>query len=250
MASAIATAAVAKDAPQDTTDRRIRLMGEALAARDRGDLLAAQKAIGELSLLSPKDPTVQRLRSEIEAQLVQMKTATEKIAAERDHSREEKPKDDDAIEVKFSESSSPAELAKIAARRVSFFSSRAFVGSEGKLVIVKFTVDGDKPRLVLIRGIGPTLKTPTFKKGFLPEPTIELIGEGDRVIKANSDWRKSGDPAFIGAMAAAAGGTPFERENKDAAIVTTLAPGSYSVRLTDLREKTGVGIVEIYQFNP
>lgn len=115
---------------------------------------------------------------------------------------------------------------------------------------VKFTVEGEKPRLVLIRGLGPTLKSPTLKKGFLPEPMIELVGEGDTVIKANSDWHKSVDPAFIAAMVTAGGGTAFERENKDAAIVTTLNPGNYSVRFSGLREKTGLGLVEIYQFNP
>jgi hypothetical protein len=243
-------AASAKDlSSKDDTDRRIHLMGDALSARDRGDLLAAQKAIAELSVLSPKDPTVQRLRAEIEAQLNSMKAATAKISAENAPPTEKKPDSEGAIEVKFSDTPTAAELAKLAARRVSFFSTRAFVGNEGKEVVVKFTVDGEKPRLILIRGLGPTLKT-ALKKGFLPEPQIELIGAGDAVIKTNSDWKSSVDPSFIEAAVSAAGGSSFDREKKDAAIVTTLTPGSYSIRLSGLREKTGIGLVEIYQFNP
>jgi hypothetical protein len=236
--------------PKDSTDRRIRLMGDALGARDRGDLLAAQKAIAELSELSPKDPTVQRLRAEIENQIASMNAATAKIATGTAPRPEEKIEPDGSIAVQFDKTPSQTELKKLAGNRVSFFATRGFVGTEGKIMRVKFTVDGEKPRLVLIRGIGPGLKTPNLKRGFLTEPLIELIDNGDAVIKANSDWKQSGSPAFIAAMVASAGGAPFDEVSKDAAIVTTLNPGNYAVRFSGLQEKTGIGLVEIYQFNP
>src|SRR4051812_35178080 len=104
LAVASVATVVAKDAPRkDDTDRRIHLMGDALSARDRGDLLAAQKAIAELAVLSPKDPTVQRLRAEIEAQLNSMKAATEKISADVAPAAEKKPDSEGAIDVKFSD---------------------------------------------------------------------------------------------------------------------------------------------------
>ena len=52
---------------QSPTDVKIRLMSDALRARDAGDLAAAQKAIDQLAALSPNDTSVQRLRAEIEA---------------------------------------------------------------------------------------------------------------------------------------------------------------------------------------
>ncbi len=53
---------------QGQTDVKIRLMSEALRARDAGDLDAALKSLGQLATLSPNDPSVARLRSEIETQ--------------------------------------------------------------------------------------------------------------------------------------------------------------------------------------
>jgi hypothetical protein len=42
-----------------TTDAKIRLMSEALRARDAGDLAGARKALDQLTSLSPSDPAVQ-----------------------------------------------------------------------------------------------------------------------------------------------------------------------------------------------
>ncbi|HEX2851907.1 MAG TPA: hypothetical protein VHO24_01625 [Opitutaceae bacterium] len=237
--------------PKDATDSKVRLMGDALRARDSGDLLAARKAITELSALAPNDGTVRRLREEIEAQIASMKTATEKIASEKKPQPGANPDRDGAIDVQIPGAmAAPVELASLAAKRVSFFATRAFVGDEDKTVTVQFSVEGQHPRLVLIRGVGPTLKNPRMKKGFLAAPFIELMNSGDVVIKANSDWKKSGEPGFIAAMVAAGGGIVFDPASGDAAIVTTLAPGGYSVRLSGLRGKTGLGVVEIYQFTP
>ena len=239
-------------APKDPTNVKIDLMAEALRARDRGDLLAAQMAVTELSKISPTDTAVQRLRKEIETQLAAVKAATQKIAAEGKPAREQPivdPKAGIAVEIPNASSAAPAR-PKFVPKRVSFFSARAFIGAEEKKVAIKFAVEGPNARLVLIRGIGPALKTPQFKKGFLAEPFIELLGAGDILLKSNSDWQKSGDPSFITAMVTESGGTPFDPNSRDAAIVATLEPGSYSVRFSGLREKTGIGVVEIYQFNP
>lgn len=53
---------------QSQTDAKIRLMSEALRARDSGDLVGARKALEQLNQISPNDPAVQRLRAEVEAQ--------------------------------------------------------------------------------------------------------------------------------------------------------------------------------------
>ncbi|MCE2863822.1 MAG: hypothetical protein RIR76_493 [Verrucomicrobiota bacterium] len=55
---------------QNATDTKIRLMAEALRARDAGDLAGAQRALAQLAALAPDDRAVQRLRSEVETQAV------------------------------------------------------------------------------------------------------------------------------------------------------------------------------------
>lgn len=52
---------------QSPTDVKIRLMSEVLRARDAGDLDTAQKTLDQLTALSPNDPSVQRLRAELDA---------------------------------------------------------------------------------------------------------------------------------------------------------------------------------------
>src|SRR5688572_13649244 len=66
---------------QNQTDAKIRLMSEALRARDAGDLAAAQQALAKLASLSPNDPAVQKLRAEIEAQAVAQQNALAQRAA-------------------------------------------------------------------------------------------------------------------------------------------------------------------------
>jgi general secretion pathway protein D len=65
-----AAALVQPASAQTQTDMKIRLMSEALRARDAGDLAGAQKALAQLATLSPNDPAVQKLRSDIEAQAI------------------------------------------------------------------------------------------------------------------------------------------------------------------------------------
>src|SRR3954469_25151079 len=52
---------------QSQTDVKIRLMSEALRARDARDYDTAQKALDQLAALTPNDPSVQRLRAELDA---------------------------------------------------------------------------------------------------------------------------------------------------------------------------------------
>ena len=52
---------------QDQTEVKIRLMSEALHARDTGDFVGAQKKLGDLLARAPNDLSVQRLRAELDA---------------------------------------------------------------------------------------------------------------------------------------------------------------------------------------
>ncbi|MGH7947409.1 MAG: type II secretory pathway, component PulD, partial [Opitutaceae bacterium] len=66
---------------QNQTEAKIRLMSEALRARDAGDLAGAQQALTRLASLSPNDPAVQKLRAEIEAQAIAQQNALAQRAA-------------------------------------------------------------------------------------------------------------------------------------------------------------------------
>lgn len=248
--AAIALVAGGCHAPVIGTEAKIRLMAAALRAREQGDLIAAQKAINELVLLAPTDPGVHRLRQEIDTQIASMKGVTSELKPAV--SAKPPPSNVEVVDVSVLNTGKRAEVVDYATKKVSFFSTRGHVGTDDRTIRVTFTVEpGGGSRLVLVRGVGPSLRRFGQKRGFLSEPQIELSDASNHVIGVNNDWRKSGDPAFISAMVQAGGGVAFDDSaGKDAAIVATLAPGDYSVRLSGVREKTGIGAVEIYQFTP
>ena len=66
---------------QNATDAKIRLMAEALRARDAGDLAGAQRALAQLAAVAPEDKAVQRLRAEIETQAVAQQAANARQSA-------------------------------------------------------------------------------------------------------------------------------------------------------------------------
>jgi len=238
--------------PEPLTDAKIRLMSTALRAREQGDLFAARKAVDELLLIAPTDAGVQRLGREIDTSIASMQG----VASELKPEPVPKPNpvsssNVEIIDVATLNLNRPAGPVDYTAKKVSFFSTRGHVGTDQRALRVTFSVEAaGGSRLVLIRGVGPALRQFGQRRGFLREPQIELTDSSNRVIGVNSDWRKSGDPEFISAMVRAGGGVAFDGEGKGAAIVATLTPGDYSVRLTGVRDRTGIGAVEIYQFTP
>lgn len=74
---------------QDLTESKIKLMSEALRARDVGDVPAAQKALADLIALAPNDPAAQRLRVEVEAQAMAQQVVKQNQAAETERAERE-----------------------------------------------------------------------------------------------------------------------------------------------------------------
>jgi hypothetical protein len=78
---------------------------------------------------------------------------------------------------------------------------------------------------------------------FLADPFLELRSSSGAVLQANDNWKDS-QQAEIQALGLA------PNDNREAVIVTTLTPGSYTALLTGKGGTTGVGLVEIYDVNP
>lgn len=128
----------------------------------------------------------------------------------------------------------PARLANI--------SARTQVGAGNNVLIVGFVIDGNVPRQVLIRGIGPTLSTLFGIPGAMVDPQVELY-EGQTRVAVNDNWSGSElTPAFdrVGAFRLAAG-------SRDAALLVTLKPGVHSVVLSGVGGTAGVALIEVYE---
>ena len=111
-----------------------------------------------------------------------------------------------------------------------------------KLTIGGFIISGNAPKKVGIRGMGPVLAGFGITD-FLADPFLELRSSSGTLLQSNDNW-KDAQQAEIEAIGLA------PSDNREAVIVTTLNPGSYTAFLTGKGGTTGVGLVEIYDVSP
>jgi len=116
--------------------------------------------------------------------------------------------------------------------------TRLRVQSGENVLIGGFIITGTDPKRVIIRGIGPSLSQ--FFSGTLSDPTLELF-QGNTSLASNNDWKEAQ------AEIEATGIPPIN--DKESAIVRTLAPGSYTAILRGNAGSTGIGVVEVYDLD-
>jgi len=131
-------------------------------------------------------------------------------------------------------------LSKAQETRLSNLSIRA-QGGGGDALITGFTIGPGASKTVLIRAVGPTLGV-FGVEGVLSDPKLVLYNNAGAKIAENDDFLSSDAAAFasVGAFQLAVGG-------KDAALVATLAPGSYTAEVTGGGAARGVALVEVYE---
>ena len=73
----------------------------------------------------------------------------------------------------------------------------------------------------------------------MPDPTLELRNSDGSLVFANDNWRSTQE-AQIRAT------TIPPNDDREAAIVATLAPGSYTAIVNDSGAGSGIALVEVY----
>jgi len=126
--------------------------------------------------------------------------------------------------------------------RLSNVSVRTAAGGTDTL-ITGFTIGPGAPKSVLIRAVGPTLDG-FGVTGTLTDPKLELYNSGGVKIVENDNFNPADAPTFasVGAFALNAGA-------RDAALVITLSPGSYTAQVTGVGGASGVALVEVYELS-
>ena len=137
------------------------------------------------------------------------------------------------------------DVDRLPGSRLTNVSARMNVTAGEGTLIAGLVIVGNAPTTVLIRGVGPTLSV-FGVAGVLADPTIALFA-GTTPIASNDNWEAgpgtvaemTGAAAKVGAFALAAG-------SKDAALLITLQPGTYTVQVTGVGNTTGVALIEVY----
>jgi large repetitive protein len=136
-------------------------------------------------------------------------------------------------------------FAVTAADRLINLSSRVRIAPDAsRSLIAGFVIGGQQPKRVLLRAIGPGL-VGFGVTGALVNPKLQVFDSSGRVVVENDDWSGADTSAAflqVGAFTLAAG-------SKDAALLTTLAPGSYTMQITAGTE-TGIALAEVYDASP
>jgi hypothetical protein len=108
-----------------------------------------------------------------------------------------------------------------------------------------FTIGGSSPLKVLVRAIGPGLSAVGLSAAVtMADPQLSLFDSASVVLKTNNDW---GGDALIAAAAAQVGAFAIANTtSKDAMILMTLPPGSYTAQASGGAGSAGFAILEVY----
>jgi hypothetical protein len=107
------------------------------------------------------------------------------------------------------------------------------------VLIGGFIISGDVPKKVMLRAIGPSLAA----SGALANPTLALFDSSGAQVAFNDDWVNSDDKQAIMDTQIA------PTNDKESAILQTLAPGPYTAKVASADNTTGLALVELYDLD-
>jgi hypothetical protein len=125
-------------------------------------------------------------------------------------------------------------------------SARTNVGGGASVLIAGFVIAGSAAKTVLIRGIGPGLATFNVSNA-LADPQLALFRDGVPVA-TNDDWYDAPNSVSVAAAARLVGAFVLPPTSRDAALLLSLPPGSYTAQLSGnaATATAGNALVEVY----
>ena len=125
--------------------------------------------------------------------------------------------------------------------RLANLSTRGRVAPEDPLIL-GFALAGTESRRVLVRGVGPALRNFGVADA-LAATRLDVFDATGTLLSSNQGWANA---STLSQVAAATGAFPLASGSADSAAVLNLAPGNYTVQVTDPRGAGGIALAEIY----
>lgn len=114
------------------------------------------------------------------------------------------------------------------------------------LLIAGFVIAGPTARTVLIRGIGPTLANFGLRTA-LADPQLTLFRDGV-LVASNDHWHDAANAVAVATAAGQVGAFALAPTSRDAALLLSLPPGSYTAQVSGANGATsGEALVEVYE---
>ncbi|MGI8955717.1 MAG: hypothetical protein ACR2II_02240 [Chthoniobacterales bacterium] len=117
-------------------------------------------------------------------------------------------------------------------------STRTDISAPQDVMVGGFIIGGNDTTKVIVRALGPSL-VPFGVANYLPNPALEIYDSNGAQVAANDDWRSSQGREIQDTNLA-------PMIDLEAAVVTALAPDSFTAVVHDAGQGTGVGLVEVY----
>jgi hypothetical protein len=131
--------------------------------------------------------------------------------------------------------------------RLKNLSTRARVTTGAGVVIPGVVVAGENALTVLIRAVGPGLST-FGVTGTLARPSV-VVMSGSQTVAANTGWESSSDPGALSAAATRVGAFALQSGRADAALITTLPSGAWTIQVSGADGGSGVVLIEVYDLS-
>jgi len=142
------------------------------------------------------------------------------------------------------------DLDTSAASRLINISTRAQAEAGAQSLIAGFAVAGSGARDVLIRAVGPSLTvfdpTDLGPGVVLADPELQLSALGGPLLASNDDWYV-GNGTAIAAAESAVNAFSLGAGSKDAALLASLSPGTYTPVIAGKNGGIGIALVEVYE---
>jgi hypothetical protein len=120
-------------------------------------------------------------------------------------------------------------------------SARLHTGTGDDVLIGGFVITGPDSKRVIVRVLGPSLAAYGVS-GVLSDPTVSLHEQTGAIIATNNNWKDT-QQSEIAATNLSPG------DNRECAIVATLAPGLYTAIARGAANATGVVLLEVFDLN-
>ena len=127
--------------------------------------------------------------------------------------------------------------------RLGNISTRGHVLTGDDVMIGGFIIRGDVAKRVIVRAKGPSLSlNGSPLAGRMMDPMLELHDGTGTLLSQNDNWRSSQEMEIEASSIA-------PTDDREAAIVATLAPGSYTAIVRGTNNTTGIALVEMYDLD-
>ncbi|MDQ6624229.1 MAG: hypothetical protein M3Y86_12205, partial [Verrucomicrobiota bacterium] len=138
------------------------------------------------------------------------------------------------------------DLSPEADSQLTNISTRGFVDTGDNVMIGGIIIGGGNGAgaRVIVRAVGPSLAD-SGVQGSLSDPTLALFDANGLRIGSNDNWKTDDQTGQSQEAEIGAAGKALT-DDREAAILTTLAPGAYTAIVRGKNDTTGVALVEVF----